>query len=92
MGMLTLSMTPKGLAMVETLLPRVVAHWNALLGDFSHLEIKLLIKLLSRLTAATEGKRDQDNPRPRKRREKESTGVRRRSERREHRHRREIHS
>jgi len=88
----TLSMTPKGLAMVETLLPRVVAHWNALLGGFSHLEIKLLIKLLSRLTAATEGKRDQDNPRPRRRVEKESTGIRRRSERREHRHRREIHS
>ena len=32
----TLSLTPQGLALVETLLPRVVEHWNTLLGEFSH--------------------------------------------------------
>lgn len=65
-----LSMTPQGLALVETLLPRVVAHWNELLGDFSHLEIKQLIKLLTRLTQAAEGKRDALNARGRKRQDK----------------------
>jgi DNA-binding MarR family transcriptional regulator len=88
----TLSMTPKGLAMVEILLPRVVEHWNGLLAGFSHPEIRLLIKLLSRLTAATEGKRNQDNPRPRRQAEKQSISVRRRGERREHRRRRERQS
>jgi DNA-binding MarR family transcriptional regulator len=47
-----LTLTTKGLSMVETLLPRVVEFWNALLGDFSHLEIKLLVKLLGRLVDA----------------------------------------
>jgi DNA-binding MarR family transcriptional regulator len=47
-----LNLTTKGLAMVETLLPRVVEFWNGLLGDFSHLEIKLLVKLLTRLVDA----------------------------------------
>ena len=47
-----LTLTTKGLAMVETLLPRVVEFWNGLLGDFSHAEIKSLIKLLSRLVSA----------------------------------------
>lgn len=69
----TLSMTPQGLALVENLLPRVVNHWNTLLADFSHLEIKLLIKLLTRLTLATEGRRDQILARPRTRREKSDT-------------------
>ena len=62
-----LSMTPQGVALVETLLPRVVEHWNSLLADFSHLEIKLLIKLLTRLTRATEGKRDAQASRGRRR-------------------------
>ena len=62
-----LSMTPQGLALVETLLPRVVEHWNSLLADFSHLEIKLLIKLLTRLARATEGKRDAQASRSRRR-------------------------
>jgi DNA-binding MarR family transcriptional regulator len=66
----TLSLTSQGLAMVEHLLPRVVEHWNNLLGDFTHLEIKLLIKLLNRLTLAVEDKRDEQNPRGRKRQEK----------------------
>jgi hypothetical protein len=38
--------------MMETLLPRVVEFWNGLLGDFSHAEIKSLVKLLSRLVDA----------------------------------------
>jgi DNA-binding MarR family transcriptional regulator len=66
----SLSMTPQGLALLEILLPRVVAHWNELLGDFSHLEIKQLIKLLTRLTQAAEGKRDALNARGRKRQDK----------------------
>ena len=47
-----LTLTTKGLSMVETLLPRVVEFWNGLLGDFSHAEIKSLVKLLSRLVEA----------------------------------------
>lgn len=82
-----LSMTPQGLALVETLLPRVVEHWNSLLGDFSHLEIKLLIKLLTRLTQATEGKRDAQNARGRKRQEKPNG----RADSHENRHRRGPH-
>jgi DNA-binding MarR family transcriptional regulator len=82
-----LSMTPQGLALVETLLPRVVAHWNELLGDFSHLEIKQLIKLLTRLTQAAEGKRDALNARGRKRQDKPNG----RADSSEHRHRRGHH-
>ena len=59
-----LTLTTKGLAMVEMLLPRVVEFWNGLLGDFSHLEIKLLVKLLSRLVDAADGQRAE----PRRRR------------------------
>lgn len=44
-----LTLTTKGLGVVETLLPRVVDFWNGLLGDFSHLEVKMLVRLLSRL-------------------------------------------
>lgn len=47
-----LTLTTKGLSTVENLLPRVVEFWNGLLGDFSHPEVKLLIKLLTRLVAA----------------------------------------
>jgi DNA-binding MarR family transcriptional regulator len=82
-----LSMTPQGLLLVETLLPRVVAHWNELLGDFSHLEIKQLIKLLTRLTQAAEDKRDALNVRGRKRQEKPNG----RAGSHEHRHRRGHH-
>ncbi len=83
----TLSMTPQGLALVEGLLPRIVDHWNELLGDFSHLEIKLLIKLMTRLTNATEDRRDARSPRGRKRREKPNG----RTDSHEHRHRRGHH-
>jgi DNA-binding MarR family transcriptional regulator len=83
----SLSMTPQGLSLVEMLLPRVVAHWNELLSDFSHLEIKQLIKLLTRLTQAAEGKRDAMNLRGRKRQEK-PTG---RADSHERRHRRGQH-
>ena len=47
-----LTLTTRGLSMVETLLPRVVEFWNGLLGDFTHTEIKSLVKLLSRLVDA----------------------------------------
>jgi DNA-binding MarR family transcriptional regulator len=47
-----LTLTTKGLSMVETLLPRVVEFWNGLLSGFSHLEIKALVKLLGRLVDA----------------------------------------
>jgi DNA-binding MarR family transcriptional regulator len=63
----SLSMTLQGLALVEKLLPRVVEHLNSLLGDFSHLEIKLLVKLLTRLASGLEDKRDENSPRQRKR-------------------------
>lgn len=52
-----LTLTTKGLGVVETLLPRVVDFWNELLGDFSHLEIKLLVKLLGRLVEAADDQR-----------------------------------
>lgn len=84
----SLSMTPQGLALVETLLPRVVAHWNELLGDFSHLEIKQLIKLLTRLTQTAEGKRDAQTLRGRKRQEKPNGDA---DSHKEHRHRRGHH-
>jgi DNA-binding MarR family transcriptional regulator len=61
----TVSLTSQGLALVESLLPRVVAHWNTLLVDFNHTEIKLLVKLMTRLTYAAAGKRDQQDPRKR---------------------------
>jgi MarR family multiple antibiotic resistance transcriptional regulator len=86
----TVSLTSQGLALVETLLPRVVEHWNSLLGDFSHMEIKLLIKLLTRLTLATAGRRDERDPRFRKR--KENLTVHRQSTHRERRQKRGLHS
>ena len=84
----TLSLTSQGLALVELLLPRVVEHWNTLLGDFSHMEIKLLIKLLTRLTVATAGRRDEYDPRFRKRQEKLAAHLTRRDGHRERRQRR----
>ena len=59
-----LTLTTKGLSMVETLLPRVVEFWNGLLGDFTHTEIKSLVKLLSRLVDAA----GEQRARPRRRR------------------------
>jgi DNA-binding MarR family transcriptional regulator len=55
----SLSLTARGRAMVEMLLPRVVDFWNGLLGDFSHAEIRQLLGLLTRLAVAAEGKRDE---------------------------------
>ena len=60
-----LRLTTKGLGTVEALLPRVVEFWNRLLGDFSHLEVKLLVKLLSRLVETA----DEQRIEPRRRRE-----------------------
>ena len=52
-----LEMTPRGRALIASLMPKVVGLWNELLGDFSHDEIRVLIKLMTRLTAAAEGRR-----------------------------------
>jgi DNA-binding MarR family transcriptional regulator len=54
-----LRLTPRGAELVEALMPKVVDFWNTLLGDFSHVEIKTLIKLLSRLVDAAGGTRDE---------------------------------
>jgi DNA-binding MarR family transcriptional regulator len=85
----TLSLTSQGLALVEMLLPRVIDHWNTLLADFSHTEIKLLVKLLTRLTHAAEGRRDESDPRRRRRHERISDAERPHRERRP---RRGLHS
>jgi len=79
-----LTLTTKGLGIVETILPRVVEFWNGLLGDFSHLEIKLLVKLLSRLVDAAGEQRAE----PRRRRD---LLGRRHENGRERRHRRGHH-
>jgi DNA-binding MarR family transcriptional regulator len=55
--LVALELTPRGRALIVSLMPRVVGLWNELLGDFSHDEIRLLIKLMTRLTAAAEGRR-----------------------------------
>jgi len=54
-----LTLTPRGAQLVESLMPRVVEFWNELLGDFSHAEIKTLIRLLTRLVTAAGGCRDE---------------------------------
>ena len=51
----TLTLTPRGADLVESLMPRVVEFWNELLGGFSHAEIKTLIRLLTRLVTAAGG-------------------------------------
>lgn len=51
----TLTLTPRGAQLLETLMPLVADFWNGLLGDFSHVEIKTLIKLLTRLIDAASG-------------------------------------
>ncbi|HEX4269896.1 MAG TPA: MarR family transcriptional regulator [Rhizomicrobium sp.] len=53
-----LTLTPRGGEMVERLIHKVVDFWNSLLGDFSHGEIKTLIKLMSRLVTAAGGEPD----------------------------------
>ena len=87
----TVSLTSQGLALVEMLLPRVVEHWNTLLGDFSHMEIKLLIKLLTRVTVATAGRRDERDPRFQKRQEKLAAHLARPNDQHERRGRRGRH-
>jgi DNA-binding MarR family transcriptional regulator len=53
-----LTLTPRGAELVERLMAKVVDFWNSLLGDFSHGEIKTLIKLMTRLVAAAGGEPD----------------------------------
>ena len=52
--LVTLTLTARGRAMVEGLVPKVVAYWNELLSDFSDSEARALLKLLARLTEAAE--------------------------------------
>lgn len=52
----TLGLTPHGEELVEMMAPRVMDLWNGLLAGFSHAEIDTLIKLLTRLAIAVEGK------------------------------------
>jgi DNA-binding MarR family transcriptional regulator len=70
---ITLTLTPQGLELVESLMPRVADFWNSLLSDYSHAEIKALIRLLTRLVDAAGGARDETG-----------LGRRRRDERQEH--------
>ena len=69
--LVALELTPRGRALITSLMPKVVGLWNELLGDFSHDEVRLLIKLLARLTAAAEGRRDAA-PQPRRARRKQA--------------------
>src|SRR3984957_12297698 len=43
--LVALELTPRGRALIAGLMPKVVGLWNELLGDFSHDETRLLIKL-----------------------------------------------
>src|SRR5471032_2402969 len=43
----TLSLTPRGRAVVETMAPKVMQYWNGLLSGFSHEEVDTLINLLT---------------------------------------------
>lgn len=52
--LVTLTLTARGRAVVEGLVPKVVAFWNGLLADFSDAESRALLKFLSRLTEAAE--------------------------------------
>ena len=54
----TLGLTPRGRALVESLAPRLMDSWNGLLAGFSHAEIDTLVKLLTRLVIAS----DTDSP------------------------------
>jgi DNA-binding MarR family transcriptional regulator len=51
----TLTLTPRGRAVVEALAPKVMDFWNGLLSGFTHAEIDTLIALLTRLVIAAEG-------------------------------------
>jgi DNA-binding MarR family transcriptional regulator len=51
----TLTLAPRGRALVEALAPRVMNFWNKLLSGFTHAEIDTLIGLLTRLVLAAEG-------------------------------------
>ena len=64
--LVTLELTQKARTLITTLMPKVVGAWNALLGDVSQDEIRLLIKLLTRLTVAAEGRRGTGESRGRK--------------------------
>ena len=51
----TLSLTPRGADLVESLAPRVMHFWNDLLAGFTHNEIDTMIALLTRLVLVAEG-------------------------------------
>ena len=61
----SLALTARGRALIETVLPRVVDFWNTTLEGFSATEIREMIRLLTRLTAAAEGNRLAEKPRQR---------------------------
>jgi hypothetical protein len=52
----TLSLTPRGRSMVESLAPKVMHFWNGLLSDFTHEEVDNLIDLLTRLVIVADSK------------------------------------
>jgi DNA-binding MarR family transcriptional regulator len=52
----TLSLTPRGMTLVETLAPKVMHLWNGLLSGFTHEEVDTLIDLLTRLVIAANNK------------------------------------
>ncbi|HET7084845.1 MAG TPA: MarR family transcriptional regulator [Rhizomicrobium sp.] len=52
----TLSLTPRGSSLVESLAPKVMNFWNELLSGFSHAEVDTLINLLTRLVLAAGAK------------------------------------
>lgn len=85
----TVSLTSQGLSLVEMLLPRVVTHWNLLLVDFSHTEIKLLVKLLTRLAHQAAGRRDERDSRWSKRQDRNAVADR--PSQRQRRQRRGLH-
>jgi len=52
----TLSLTPRGRSLVESLAPKVMHFWNELLAGFSHAEVDTLINLLTRLILVASAK------------------------------------
>jgi DNA-binding MarR family transcriptional regulator len=61
--LVVLNLTAKGLSLLESVIPRVVEFWNGLLDGFTQADVKLMIRLLSRLLAATGGQREKSAPR-----------------------------
>ncbi len=57
-----LDMTPAGRAAVNTLIPKVVTYFNALLANFSPQEVKVLTELLTRLKLALEHREEAVQP------------------------------